>query len=85
MANVLATGAPTVIAASRRSVTRGWMPPLVSQHYRLGESLLHVDAHLGLLICHDVDFCLLTGIGPRLLHIWWSLSCKASSLPGRGS
>jgi hypothetical protein len=53
------------------------MPPLVSHHRWPGESLLHADAHQGLLLCYDA--------GPHLLRIWWSLSCTGSFLPGRGS
>jgi hypothetical protein len=78
-------GAPIVIAASCRPVMQGQIPPLLRPHRRLGESLLHAGAPLGLLLCHDAGFCLLIGVGLHLLRMRWPSSCKSSSLPRRGS
>jgi hypothetical protein len=39
----------------------------------------------GLASCHDVDLHLLVGVGLCLLQMWWSSSCRGSSLLGRGS
>jgi hypothetical protein len=38
----------------------------------------------GLASCRDADLCLLIGVGLRLLQIWWSSSCRGSSLLVRG-
>jgi hypothetical protein len=74
-----------MIAASRHPVEQGWMPPLVRHHHQPGGSLLCAGAFLGLLLCHDTDLCLLIGVGPRLLHMWWPSSCRHNSLLGKGS
>jgi hypothetical protein len=84
------TDAPTVGALATIIVSccpaAYWrMPPLVGHPYRPGESLLYVDACLGILLYRDANFYLLIGIGPHLLHMRWLLSCKGSSLLGRGS
>jgi hypothetical protein len=39
----------------------------------------------GVASCHDAGLCLLIGVVLCLLQMWWSSSCKGSSLPGRGS
>jgi hypothetical protein len=85
MANVPTVGAPVVIVISHHTVMQGRMPPLVSHRCWLGESLLRVDAHPGLLLSYDTAFCSLICAGPCLLRIRWPLSCKGSSLYGRGS
>jgi hypothetical protein len=69
MADILATGVPTVIAASRRPIEQVWTPPLVEHRCRSGGSLPYVSACLGLLIYCDIGLCLLIGVGLRLLHI----------------
>jgi hypothetical protein len=84
MVDVPTAGGPTAIAANRRSVMQGWTPPLVGRCCRPGESLLHVGTRLGFLLCLDASFFLLIGPWPRLLRIWWPLSCKGSSLARRG-
>jgi hypothetical protein len=61
------------------------MPPLVGHRHRPGESPLYADTCLGLLLCHDMGFYLLIGVGFCLLYMWWPLNCKGSFLLGRGS
>jgi hypothetical protein len=39
---------------------------------------------LGLASCCDADLCLLNGLGLYLLEMWWSSSCRGSSMPERG-
>jgi hypothetical protein len=73
------------IIASCCPVAQGRTPPIVGPRHRLGDSLLCASARLGLLLCHNVGFCLMIGIGIHLLRMRWSSSCKSSSLPGRGS
>jgi hypothetical protein len=85
MADVPVVGAPTVIITSCHPVVQGWTPPLVGPQRWPGESLLCAGAHLGLLLYHDTDFCLLIGVGLRLLRMRWTSSCKRSSLLRRGS
>jgi hypothetical protein len=71
MPNVPTAGAPATITASPRPVEQGRAPPsLAGDHHRPGESLLCAGACLGLLHCRDADFCLLIGIGLRLLCAW---------------
>jgi hypothetical protein len=68
MVNVPVVGAPVAISAHRHPVEQGWTSPsLAGHHHQPGESLLCADACLGLLLCHDIDFCLLIGIGLHLL------------------
>jgi hypothetical protein len=62
-----AVGVLTAIAALRHPVARGWAPPPVVLHHRLGESS-YTDVHLVLFHCHDISLCLLTGVGPRFPH-----------------
>jgi hypothetical protein len=85
MVTVLAVGAPTVIIARRRPIKQGRTPPPVGHHRRLGGSLPCVDAYLSFLLCHDAGLYFLISVGLRLLHMWWSSSCRGSSLPRRGS
>jgi hypothetical protein len=73
-----------MIASSYHPIEQGRMPSLVEHHRRPSESLLYVGACLGLLLCHDVDFYLLIGVGLCLLHMRWPLSCRGISLLGRG-
>jgi hypothetical protein len=61
------------------------MPPLVGHSHRPGEYLLYVSTCLGLLLYCYVGFDLLICVGPCLLRMRWLLSCKGSSLLGRGS
>jgi hypothetical protein len=68
MANVPAAGAPTAIFASRHLIEQGRTPPLAGHHHLPGESLLYAGACLGLLLCCDIGFCLLIGVGLRLLR-----------------
>jgi hypothetical protein len=57
-----------VITASHSPVKQGQTPSSLTGHRRrLGESLLCAGACLGLLLCHDVGFCLLIGVGLHLL------------------
>jgi hypothetical protein len=84
MADVPIGGAPAAITASCRPVAQGRMPPLVGPRRHPSESLLCADARLGLLLCRDVGFCLLLGVGLRLLRMRWPLSWKSSSLPESG-
>jgi hypothetical protein len=77
---------PTTLAASRRPIEQGWMPPPVGDHHLSGGSLLYVSACLGFLLCHDTSLCLLIGVRLYLLqmqwlHRRWSSSCKSSSSP----
>jgi hypothetical protein len=51
--NMLTTGAPAVIAASRHPVEQGWTPPPVGHHRRPGGCLPYADACLSLLLCCD--------------------------------
>jgi hypothetical protein len=69
MVDVPVARAPTVIAARCHPVAQELTPPLVGPHHRPGESLLRVDTHLGLLLCHDISFYLLIGIGPHFLRM----------------
>jgi hypothetical protein len=85
MASIPVAGATTAITTSCHPITQGWTPPLARPHHRPGESLLLIDAHLGLLLCHDADFCLLIGVGLHLLCMRWLSSCKSSSMLRRGS
>jgi hypothetical protein len=85
MASIPVAGATTAITTSCHPITQGWTPPLARPHHRLGESLLLIDAHLGLLLCRDADFCLLIGVGLHLLCMRWLSSCKSSSMLRRGS
>jgi hypothetical protein len=85
MVDVPVVGAPAAIAATCRAIAQGWMPPLVGPRRRPGESLLRAEARLGLLLCHDPDFCLLIGVELRLVRMRWPSSCKSSSMPKRGS
>jgi hypothetical protein len=78
-------GVPIMIAAHRHPIMQGWAPPVVRHCQQPCESLSCADAHLGLLLCCDTSLCLLISIGPRLLRMRLSLSCKSSSLLGRGS
>jgi hypothetical protein len=64
-------GSPAAITASCHPVAQGQMPPLVSPHRRPGESLLRVGTCLGLLLCHDVGFCLLIDVGLHLICMLW--------------
>jgi hypothetical protein len=61
------------------------MPPLVGHRHHPCESLLWAGACLGLLLCRDAGFFLLIGVGLHLLRTRSPLSCKSSSLLGRGS
>jgi hypothetical protein len=86
MASIPAAGAPITITANRHPIEQGQMPPSLAGHCRhSGESLLFAESRLGLLLCHDAGFCLLLGVGLCLLHMRRPLSCKGSSLLGRGS
>jgi hypothetical protein len=69
MAHAPAAEAPAMITISCRLVTQGRMPSLVEHHRRPSESLLCAVAFLVLLLCRDIDFCLLIGVGPHLLHM----------------
>jgi hypothetical protein len=85
MANVLAVGAPTTIAASRRPIEHGRTPPPVRRFHQPGGSSLYASACLGMLYCRDAGLCLSIGAGLHLLHVRWSSSYRGSSLLGRGS
>jgi hypothetical protein len=85
MTNILAVGAPAVIAASCCPIGQGWTPPPVGHRHWSGGSLLYVDAYLDLLLCCGTGLCSLIVVGLCLLKMWWSSSCRGSSLPRRGS
>jgi hypothetical protein len=74
-----------MIAPSYHTLTYGQAPPLVGHPCRPGEPLLYAGACLGLPLCPDSGFYLLIGIGPCLLRTRCTLSCRGSSLLGRGS
>jgi hypothetical protein len=85
MVNVPVAGALATITTNRRPTEQGRShPSLAGHHHQPGESLLCVNAHLGLLLCRDTGFCLLIGVGHCLLCMRRPLSCKGSSLLGRG-
>jgi hypothetical protein len=77
--------APTVVAASRRPIMQGPVPPLFGHHRWPGDSLSCADSCLGLLLCCGADLCLLIGVRPCLHCMRRSLICKSSSLLRRGS
>jgi hypothetical protein len=63
MLYVLTAGAPAAIAVSHRTVMQERIHPLVGHRHWPGESLLHVDAHLGLILHRDADLYPLAGSG----------------------
>jgi hypothetical protein len=50
--------APTVVAASRRPIMQGPVPPLFGHHRWPGDSLSCADSCLGLLLCCGADLLL---------------------------
>jgi hypothetical protein len=65
MVNIPMAGAPVVITANRHPIEQGRMPPSLAGHCRRpGEC---ASARLALLLCRDIGFCLLIGVGLCLL------------------
>jgi hypothetical protein len=68
-ADVLMAGAPATMTKNRHLTEQGRTPPPAEHRYCLGGSLLYAIASLGLPLRHDVDICLLIGLGPPLFQM----------------